>query len=333
MYLSNNELLKILPEMEIECEDDDYEFDPSKQVKVCSIDIRMDKVFWLQEKSGSPINLRPSTLMKTSPFRFWRRIEIGLDEEITLKPGHFILGRTYEKFTIPKGYAGKIITRSSYTRLGIETSCTNDFINPGCRARIPLELINNSINTYKLPPLLPICQIMLIPLSSVPSEDYSTKRFRSKYIDDDASPSLWWKDDLIERLDKFNIGSNRIEEIISMFSNLLKCNDQSVLFRFESYLSNMKVRKLSNRHELLEGFIFKEKRRAMLYKILRGSGLSLFPILIATSIGISLDQPYRSGHHAIWLSTLFSIAPFLYYWLGQPKRFLTVDLKDYNNDK
>src|SRR5205085_4347843 len=119
---------------------------------------------------------------------------------IVLKPSEMLLGRTYEIFTIPKDHAGKLEGRSSFARLGLAVHCSADFINPGYRGHMPLQLINFSRSSIRVFPLIPICQLILVRLSSTPTRVYGDRELSSKYMDDDGGPSYWWRDKRIKSL-------------------------------------------------------------------------------------------------------------------------------------
>src|SRR5438309_1614466 len=113
-YLSHPDLVRIIPELDIKTELGDHPFE-ERQVKVCSIDLRCDRVFW-EAKRGfrTPLDLTSPVVMQVSPRRYWRRRSLDVHEAIKLSPGEMILGRTYERFHIPPKFAGKITGRSSY---------------------------------------------------------------------------------------------------------------------------------------------------------------------------------------------------------------------------
>lgn len=111
-YLSHRDLIDVLPKLDISTSLSEHPF-AETQIKVCSIDIRCDRVFWEQRKLAGAIDLGATVLMETSPRRYWRKRELELNRPIKLRPGQLILGRTYERFRIPPEFAGKITGRSS----------------------------------------------------------------------------------------------------------------------------------------------------------------------------------------------------------------------------
>ncbi len=56
------------------------------------------------------------------------RISI-LEQTFTLRPGHFILGSTYEKFQVPRNIVCHLEGRSTIARIGLAIHCTSGIID------------------------------------------------------------------------------------------------------------------------------------------------------------------------------------------------------------
>ena len=67
MYLTNNELQKIHTNIVVDCDNPKYPFQPKEQIRVCSIDIRVDRVFWRMKRLGFPVQLSRNKLLEISP--------------------------------------------------------------------------------------------------------------------------------------------------------------------------------------------------------------------------------------------------------------------------
>ncbi len=325
MYLSREDLLTRFPELKIEASNSDFPFNPDLQVKVCSIDLRVDNVFWKEKKYFKPIDLNGSKTLEISPRRFWKRIFLRNQHSITLKPGEYILGRTYEEFEIPNDLAGKITTRSSYSRIGLETSFTCDLINPGWRGHVPLELKNNSKNSIKIYPYLPLVQIFLIPLSKPVDFNYSDKKvFKSKYMNDDGGPSYWWRDDLVSLLYS-KVHQHQIsEEFASEIVNRFKETDSDGVYRLDKFLHSLKPSDFTNIDEIDYKFKKKELANFRINKFKNILFYGAFPACLMASIGIYYEQPHTYSHTLFWVFTLFT-APFFFYqaFFSEPKQFYT----------
>src|SRR5580698_456054 len=250
MYLADRDIKRLLPEIAFQTDDSAHPFVAEDQVQPASVDLRLDSLFWVQ-KSTRPIDLRRSKLLELSPRRHWLKKRLHWGEGITLQPGEMLLGRTFEKFTIPRQYAGKIEGRSSFSRMGLAVHCTGDFINPGYRGRMPLEIVNFGRSAVRLFPLVPICQLIFIRLSSEPEVIYG-EDLSSKYMDDDGGPSYWWRDKRIRKLHDA-LGEHDVSERVQ--DELLKLmgpRDPELIERFEQVIRNLKREDLTNSEEILE---------------------------------------------------------------------------------
>jgi len=327
-YLSHRDLLQVLPKLEISTSLSEHPFTES-QVKVCSIDIRCDRVFWEQKKLAGAIDLGATVLMETSPRRYWRKRELELNRPIKLKPGQFILGRTYERFKIPPEFAGKITGRSSYARLGIEISCTCDIINPGWEGHVPLEIINNSANPILIYPLTPLAQIFLIPLSSPAEEHYADRiKFKSKYMNDDGGPSYWWRDALIQQMYQNYLSQRIDQEAIDKLKKSIDKLDDDGAFRFERFMRNQRLGEITNVDDLISGFISSEKSHKRRYLALIWVRRLFAGVLLPTSLGsIYFTNNFTLVHWLIFSVTLLLGVYGLFSWwrsYGDDPVFLTV---------
>lgn len=313
MYLSREDILKNIDNLRIITSNPDYPFEADKQVKVCSIDLRIDNQFWKEKKYFKSIDLSGSKTLEISPRRLWKKYKLNNNHSITIKPGEFILARTYEEFEIPKEFAGKIITRSSYSRLGLETSFTCDFINPGWRGKVPIELKNNSKNSIRIYPYLPLVQIFLIQLSSVPEIDYSDKKvFKSKYMNDDGGPSFWWRDDMIDYLYSKVHGREINEEFASNIINSFRDIDDFGIYRLDKFIHSLSPSELTNIEDLKELFRKSENKKKNWNRLKNALFYGAFPSLLATSMGVYFEKPITKWHWVLWIMSLLSVLPFIY---------------------
>ena len=84
------------------------------------------------------------------------RREIG--EKFVVYPNQIVLATTLEYISLPLEIYGDVISRSSYTRLGLPI---NTMIQPGFRGCIPIELFNHGNSPVELVVGCRICQIRL----------------------------------------------------------------------------------------------------------------------------------------------------------------------------
>jgi dUTPase len=232
------------------------------------------------------------------PRREWRKTELTDGESVTVWPGQVVMTRIYEGFKIPDQYAGKIEGRSSYARIGLAIHCTGDFINPGWSGFMPLQLVNASPFPIRILPYLPICQLMLVQLSSKPERTYGDEDLSSKYVNDDGGPSYWWRDRSVERLHS-NLGNANVPVAIqNEIVDLVRFQDVEMLGRFERFVARKRVGQVDNAETLLDEFASREGRRRWLDR----AAAAPFGFALALSIGL-LTAPYEPWHVAVWLLT------------------------------
>lgn len=264
MYLSDKDLKENWKELNVECDRTDCNDDCESHIQPSSIDFCLSNIFWEPIKRKA-IDLRKRALLELAPRRYWKKKVLRKNEYITLKPGKLLLGRVAAKFTIPKDCAGKIEGRSSFARMGLGIHCTCDYINPGYRGHMPLELYNYGPNPIKIFPYIPICQLILIRLSSETNRLYGVEELQSKYMDDDGGPSYWWRDKRIKSLQK--VFSDKSVEIFVQEQLIEKIGVQEpeIIERFESLVEKKPEISNENADLLLEEFTkseneLKEKR-------------------------------------------------------------------------
>jgi deoxycytidine triphosphate deaminase len=290
MYLADVQIRERLDELAIECPDPDLQFDPDRQVQPCSIDLHVSNVFWrprhrrrlvrraLARLRGGSIDLRRGDIGQLRLLRDWRQVRLRAGQSHIIHPGEVLMGRVYERLTIPVDCAGKIEGRSSYSRLGLGVHLTGDFINPGWGGYMPVQLFNAGPYPIRITPYLPICQLMLIPLTATPSRTYGDPELRSKYVNDDGGPSLWWLDAQVERLqrrlDQASVATVIQAEVIER----VRFQDATVLRRLERYLGHLRDDDIDS-ETLLRRFAKRERLR----KLADGVVIAIPPILVALS--------------------------------------------------
>ncbi len=311
MYLSDRDIKTLLPQIRFETDNPEQPFNEDDQIQPCSVDLRLDRTFWLQARKR-PIDPRRDKLLQLSPRHNWTEIVLAPGESVKLKPGEMVLGRTYETFTVPDGCAGKIEGRSSFARLGLGIHCTGDFINPGWRGRMPLQLTNFGRSSLRLFPYLPICQIVFVRLSSVPERTYGASELASKYMNDDGGPSYWWRDKRIRALQRSMGEHDLTERIQEEILALMGPQDPDLVERFERFVGSLRIDEVTNAGEILRRFAGSEDHKSVIAQVLRGVRIGASPVLIACSIGSLFSQPfgwkeYGWLHYALWAITAISI--------------------------
>lgn len=106
---------------------------------------------------------------------------VPTDGRLLIQPNEIILTTTLESIFLSDDFAGIITGRSSFARLGLMVQCCQDFINPGLKNSVALQLINVSPYPIELDIKIPICQLVIVKMVGTPSVGYNTKK-DSKYI-------------------------------------------------------------------------------------------------------------------------------------------------------
>lgn len=161
------------------------------QIGEVSIDLRLGSDFLvsiLTRKSFiSSIKSDTDFRGAGSYFRVTRR-ELG--DRFILYPGQIVLACTLEYISLPADVYADVLSRSSYTRLGLHM---NSMIQPGFRGCFPLELFNHGNNPVEIVVGSRICQARLFEIecetiysSSAPPRKYfgNVRPLPSKAADD-----------------------------------------------------------------------------------------------------------------------------------------------------
>jgi deoxycytidine triphosphate deaminase len=316
LYLVDRDIKALLSEMNVECPNSDHPFNPDEQIQPASIDLRIADVFWKPSRRrywwrrlrrrDVAIDLRRSHIHDLDPLRDWKRVELSEGDSLTIRPGQTVMGRIYERFRMPESCAGKIEGRSSFARLGLAVHCTGDFINPGWNGYMPLQLVNLGPYPVRLTPYLDICQLKLVRLSGTPERSYGDAALRSKYINDDGGPSLWWRDarirELQQRLGEVHATERMINEVVS----LVRFRSPEILERFQDFVHGHSAGSIDNADALLDEFAKKENRRKLVDRIAMGS-----PAVTIGALFGSFFAGFGIAHWMVGVATVVSIGAAL----------------------
>jgi len=136
-----------------------------EQIGPASVDLTLSNEFWKPKKTGGEIDL--------SKISFKDATEHFNSEEVELKPGEMVLGKTVERIKLPLNIAGRLEGRSSFARLGLAIHVTSSFIQPGSENHQILEIVNLSQNTIKISAGMRVSQVIFEELRSDTSKPYS----------------------------------------------------------------------------------------------------------------------------------------------------------------
>lgn len=162
MILSNEDIKKCIKTGEIK-------IDPliDDQIGPASVDLTLDNIFFQIKNKyvEEGVDLEHEDLNEM--------LESFTDDEVILKPGQLILGKTKEKITLAHDICGFLEGRSRYARVGLAIHVTSNFMQPGISNHQVLEMVNLSPANLILRPGLRVCQAIFIRMASRTSKPYA----------------------------------------------------------------------------------------------------------------------------------------------------------------
>lgn len=181
MQLITGHLLK---ESILSDEEDSIFLDPlldEQQIGPVTLDVRLGYDFLVSVVTRKPyIELAAQSGASrrgvSSYFQETRR-EVG--DRFVLYPDQVVLTTTLEYLSLPTDVYADVLSRSSYTRLGVHV---NTMVQPGFKGCVPIELYNHSNNAIELVVGSRICQMRFFKL--VENADYVNDVNIRKYYGD-----------------------------------------------------------------------------------------------------------------------------------------------------
>ena len=187
----------------IESDDEDSLFvDPlldNSQIGEVTLDLRLGYDFLVSSLTRKPF---VSVTNSDDDFRsigsYFQQTRRDIGDKFILYPEQVVLTTTLEYVSLPQNVYIDVLSRSSYTRLGIHM---NNMMQPGFRGCVPLELFNHGNNAIELVVGSRICQARFMKLASE-NEYIGHDRLRKYYGDVRPTVSKADMDDDIEILSK-----------------------------------------------------------------------------------------------------------------------------------
>ncbi len=125
------------------------------QVGPASIDLTLDRVFWLFENRHTI-----HEVSEESNFEALTR-KVEAPDGILLQNGETVLGITVERITLAPSLCGWLEGRSRFARLGLAVHVTAGFMQPGIDNRQVLEMTNLGPTPLHLRPGVRVCQLVV----------------------------------------------------------------------------------------------------------------------------------------------------------------------------
>lgn len=107
--------------------------------------------------------------------------DVRIAQDVTLRPGDFILASTVEFLRVPIDVSGQVADKSSWARRGL--TVFNTFIDPGWYGYLTLELKNLGHDTLMINKGAPIAQIIFDKL-----DEDTLLPYNGKYQNQPARP-------------------------------------------------------------------------------------------------------------------------------------------------
>ena len=233
-YLDRAELIILGPRTE-------FPFDAKRQVQPCSIDLRLDSNFFRFRDGIDSFDVRD--LGRVNDFIDTFRVEDK--QPISIPPGSVLFGQIYEQIRLPSTVSGKIVGRSRFARLGLAIHATGDFINPEFEGAMPLQLINHNRFPVVVYPMLSICQLVLVELTSKPITPYPMRSDIPYHRERRASPSVLHTDPILQSGDSVDLADAIRERMLDAY---VRQRSSTALIRDISTLFEDKDPKLSDRN-------------------------------------------------------------------------------------
>lgn len=151
-----------------------------RQVGAVSIDLRLGYDFLVSILTRKPfIQLQCDLGEDRSIASYFQETRRELGDTFILYPNQVALTTTLEHLCLPHNVYADVLSRSSYTRLGIHV---NTMIQPGFRGCVPLELFNHGNNAIELIVGSRICQARFFTIDA--QESYLSSESVRKYYGD-----------------------------------------------------------------------------------------------------------------------------------------------------
>jgi dCTP deaminase len=145
--------------------------DRAAQVGPGSIDLRLGTEFLEIDRADQPV-VDVYKLPSSREAARGRRTVLPLAGTLTLHPGQFILGSTFEFLSLPLDISGQVVSRSSWGRLGLLVA-TAVAVQPGFKGVLTLELVNTGSVPIVLRPGARIAQLQVWRAANPASQPYS----------------------------------------------------------------------------------------------------------------------------------------------------------------
>ncbi|MEH2275994.1 MAG: dCTP deaminase [Nostoc sp.] len=332
MRLSSTDIRRFLEEGSLKIVGkSELEFNANEQIRPSSVDVRISDDFWKFKNYETLeyldiLDIEKARYFKDNPKLIYEQIHLLNGEYLEIKPGELIITETFEWIELPTFLSANLKGRSSFARLGISIHCTGDFINPGYKGHMPMQLVNHSSIPIRIYPYLSMAQLVFERVSSEPDVDYQNLS-TSIYKSDSGNVgglSLWFRDREIEKVALRISGAKFEQKTQMMIEDALIRSEKRTLKQIESSLKRAKVSEPKQIEKRLQNFESKDIKRDKkmriffwIFTLLFGADLSVFiPELIKFIITGNIHEPM------FWISFIIGLFSLIILWITFDIKFI-----------
>ena len=151
------------------------------QIGSVTVDVRLGYDFLVSVVTRKPyIELSAqSGITRRGVSSYFQETRREIGDRFVLYPDQVVLTTTLEYLSLPPDVYADVLSRSSYTRLGVHI---NTMVQPGFKGCVPLELYNHGNNAIELVVGSRICQMRFFNMSG--DVDYMDNGDARKYYGD-----------------------------------------------------------------------------------------------------------------------------------------------------
>ena len=184
MHVIGNELKSIIRKSQDElnaCENGGLYIEAkdfnNNQISVDAIDLRIGDWGYVMKDEYESIN----TLSCEDFTHHFDRVELPLLTGYAIKPGDTLYIGTLERIYLKGPYIGRVIGRSTYSRLGLSVNSSQDKFCGFNNAIIGLQIRNNTNQNIRIYPYQKLAQILIYNTKGAPTESDSPYANESEY--------------------------------------------------------------------------------------------------------------------------------------------------------
>jgi hypothetical protein len=165
---------------------------------------------------------------------------------------------------------------------------------------MPLQLVNHGVVPITLTPYLPICQLLVMKVTSESEKPYGADAMGHKYMNDEGEPSRFWQDARIRRLQEACGRVSLAERVRKEFVEAIGSRDVEIVDRFLGFFHALPANEITSAREVLERFAEQDTRRQVWKRrgLLFLKWFTLLPVGVA--LGSLLKRPYEVPHFILW---------------------------------